>query len=57
MYLDANSLYGWVMTQYLPVGGFRWVKPGDFDETSLMMLDRVYIFEVDLEYQKTPGLT
>ena len=25
-YLDANNLYGWVMSQKLPVDGFRWVK-------------------------------
>ena len=24
-YLDANNLYGWVMRQYFPNGGFRWV--------------------------------
>ena len=23
MYLDANNLYGWVMSQYLPYGGFK----------------------------------
>ena len=23
-YLDANNLYGWVMSQKLPVGGFEW---------------------------------
>jgi hypothetical protein len=22
-YQDANNLYGWAMSQYLPVGGFR----------------------------------
>ena len=22
MYLDANNLYGWTMSQYLPTGGF-----------------------------------
>ena len=26
MYLDANNLYGWVMSQQLPTGGFRWMK-------------------------------
>ena len=24
-YLDANNLYGWVMSQPLPIRGFRWV--------------------------------
>ena len=23
-YLDANNLYGWVMSQYLPFSGFKW---------------------------------
>ena len=25
LYLDANNLYGWAISQYLPTGGFRWV--------------------------------
>jgi hypothetical protein len=29
-YLDANKLYGWVMSKYLPYGGFKW------GETALM---------------------
>ena len=24
MYLDANNLYGWAVSQYLPTGGFKW---------------------------------
>ena len=25
-YLDANNLYGWAMSQSLPVGGFKWMS-------------------------------
>ena len=32
-YLDANNLYGWTMSQKLPVDGFKWVK----DLIKLMM--------------------
>ena len=24
-YLDVNNLYGWVMSQKLPTGGFKWI--------------------------------
>ena len=26
MYLDANNLYGWAMSQKQPVDSFKWVK-------------------------------
>ena len=29
MYLDANSLYGRTVSQYLPYGKFRWLKTID----------------------------
>ena len=25
-YLDANNLYGWAMSQKLPVNGFKWLE-------------------------------
>ncbi|PKY63103.1 hypothetical protein RhiirA4_432950 [Rhizophagus irregularis] len=26
-YVDANNLYGWTMSQYLPIGGYKWEVP------------------------------
>ena len=51
MYLDANNLYGWAMSQYLPTGGFRWLTEKEvdlskFDDES----EKGLILEVDLEY-------
>ena len=52
MYLDANNLYGWAMSQYLPTGGFKWLSPkqnlAEYTENSKKGL----ILEVDLEYPK-----
>ena len=49
MYLDANNLYGWAMSQYLPTGKFKWLTKGDladYRENS----DEGIILEVDLDY-------
>lgn len=49
LYLDANNLYGWAMSQFLPTGNFKWCDQIDVmnipDDSSTG-----YIFEVDLEY-------
>ncbi|XP_078355713.1 uncharacterized protein LOC144640434 [Oculina patagonica] len=54
MYLDANNLYGWAMSQYLPTGGFRWLTQKQIDETNLAKYkedsNKGLILEVDLEY-------
>ncbi|KAK3103084.1 hypothetical protein FSP39_016343 [Pinctada imbricata] len=51
LYLDANNLYGWGMSQFLPTHGFEWVDPHRVDVTSIPEEgDTGYILEVDLEY-------
>ena len=52
IYLDANNLYGWAMSQYLPTGDFKW-KYGvelneldDFKENGNLGS----IWKVDIEY-------
>ena len=35
LYLDANNLYGWAMSQYLPTGGFRWMTEKQIQKVSL----------------------
>ena len=52
-YLDASNLYGWIMSQPLPVDGFKFVKSRrrfhkNYDEDS----DKEHILEVDAEYPK-----
>ena len=59
MYLDANNLYGWAMSQKLPENDFKWVEKStlsrfndiiikNYDENS----DMGYFLEVDIDYRK-----
>ena len=57
MYLDANNLYGWAMSQKLPVNGFKWENDlsrfnEDFIKKCNENSDIGYFFEVDVEYPK-----
>ena len=57
MYLDANNLYGWSMSQKLPVNGFNWVNDlSRFNEDVMKNYnensDIGYFLEVDVENPK-----
>ena len=57
MHLDANNLYGWAMSQKLPVNGFKWVKKLlKFNERFIKKYDenrnKGYFLEVDVKYPK-----
>ena len=56
-YLDANNLYGWAMSQKLPVNDFKWIEDTskineefikNYDENN----EKDYILEVDVKYPK-----
>ena len=58
-YLDANNLYGWAMSQKLPVNDFKWVKQEElskFNEDFIKNYDENsntgYFLEVDIDYPK-----
>ena len=60
MYLDANNLYGWAMSQQLPIGNFKWERSPNCPISEIvdmiMKLDdngkRGYYFEIDFDYPK-----
>ena len=57
MYLDANNLYGWAMSQKLPIDGFKFVKDlSKFNENFIKNydenIDKGYFLEVDVKYPK-----
>ena len=57
MYLDANNLYGWAISQKLPVNGFKWGDDlSQFNEDFIKNYDENsyigYFLVVDVEYPK-----
>ena len=46
IYLDANGLYGWAMTQKLPVRDFKWMTKTELENWKNFPC----VLEVDLEY-------
>ena len=39
-YLDANNLYGWAISQKLPVEGFKWVKQKNYQNLTKISLKK-----------------
>ena len=61
LYVDANNLYGWAMSQPLPDDEYEWVSPDDCRAAMAAFQDKAsrdlwydrekhYIFEVDMDY-------
>ena len=56
IYLDANNLYGWAMSQALPTHGFYWLTEADITGVDFMSVpydaEEGYILEVDINYPR-----
>ncbi|XP_061193783.1 uncharacterized protein LOC133202021 [Saccostrea echinata] len=54
MYLDANNLYGWSMSQALTSHGFRWLSKEEINSFDIQNISEDfkegYILSVDLDY-------
>ena len=51
-YLDANNMYGWKMSQKLPVKGFKWVKQkklSKFNEDFIKNMMKIVIGDIFLK--------
>jgi len=42
-YLDANNLYGFAMSQYLPAGNFKWLTEKEMSKTNLENLKVLFL--------------
>ena len=54
-YWDANNLYGWAISQRLPVNKFEWIEDtsqfkADFLKNYKNESEEEYFFEVDIQY-------
>ena len=50
MYLDANNLYGWAMSQNLSVDGFKWKKNiHKFDGGLIKIMMKIVIKDIFLK--------
>ena len=53
IYLEANNLYGYAMSKFLPTSGFKWIDPKDFDSNKYSSnSSKGCVLEIDLEYPK-----
>ena len=54
MYLDANNLFGWAMSQPLPTHDFAWLTENEIEDLNVLNVadssEEGFILEVDLEY-------
>ena len=54
MYLDAKNLYGWIMSQHLPSGKFKWINQKEINKFDVNLISENsldgFILKADLKY-------
>ena len=54
IYLDENNLYGYTMSKYLSISGFKWIDPEEFDlDKYTSNSSEGCVLEVDLDKNYT----
>ena len=52
MYMDASNLFGWVISQPLPISNFKWLTDKEMEDLKVMMMpddsSRGYILDCNL---------
>ena len=51
VYLDANNLYGWAMSQKLSVKNFKWIKKDDLLKFNEDFTKQYWIKDIFLKYR------
>ena len=53
IYLDANNLYGYVMSKFVPTGVFKWIDPTELDTNKYICISsKGCVLEADRKYPK-----
>ena len=53
IYLDANNLYGYAMSKFLPTSGFKWIGPKELELNKYTHNNfKGCVIEVGLQYPK-----
>ena len=51
--MDANNLYGYAISKFVPTSGFKWIEPKEFESNKYTSnSSKEGVLKVDLDYPK-----